>query len=131
MNKLNLLILLCLSSFGVISANAQSGSAGLKVYVKCGKISNDGCSVAIAKVTLRPIEVWSKSTETVEMTVDEGDGYHSAEVSFGEYELVIAAKGFETYRTTVYIPSSNSLKWGVRLHEVKKKKILPKTKLRK
>ena len=43
MKKLNLLILLCLLSFGVISANAQSGLGGLKVFVKCGGIGNDGC----------------------------------------------------------------------------------------
>ena len=100
----------------------SSGVGGLKLFVKCGGIGNDGCRAKTIKVTLQPIEAWSKSTETVEMTVDEDDGYYSAEVSFGEYELIIAAKGFETYRATVYIPSSNSLKWGVRLH-LKKKEI--------
>ena len=124
MNKLNLLILLCLLSFGVISANAQSGFGGLKVFVKCGGIGNDGCRAKKIKVTLQPIEVWSESTKTVEMILDSDDGYYSAEVSFGEYELVIAAKGFETYRTTVYIPSSNFLEWAIRLHEVKKKKTI-------
>ena len=128
MKKLNLLILLCLLTFGVVSANAQSGSAGLKVFVKCGKVRNDGCSVSNAKVTLRPIEVWSKSTKTVEMTVDSDNGYYSAEVSFGEYELIIVANGFETYRTTVYIPSSNFLEWAVRLHEIKKKSVDRKSK---
>ena len=122
MNKLNLLILLCLLTFGVLSANAQSGSAGLKVFVKCGGVGNDGCRAKKVKVTLRPIEVWSKSTETVEMNSD-SDGYYSAEVSFGEYELMIVANGFETYRTTVYIPSSNFLEWAVRLHEIKKKSV--------
>ncbi len=127
MNKFNLFIFMCLLSFGVLSANAQSGTAGLKVYVKCGGVGNDGCSVSNAKVTLRPSEAWNKSTKIVEMKSEEED-YYSAEVSFGEYELEISAKGFATYKTTVYLPSSNFYEWGVRLHKVKEKPINPKKK---
>jgi hypothetical protein len=122
-------ILLTIFAFFILSVSisAQSGSAGLKVFVKCGKISNDGCSVSNAKITLRPIEVWNKSTEIVEMKSD-SEGYYSAQVSFGEYELEISAKGFETYKTTAYLPSSNFYEWGVRLHEVKKKSEKPQDK---
>lgn len=122
MNKFNLLIFLCFLCFlcfGVISANAQSGSAHLKVFVHAGEIGNSGVSLEDVKVVLRPLDVWSKSMQTVEAE-SENNGYYSAEVSFGEYELTVSADGFQTYRAIVYLPSSVSFTWGVRLHEIEK-----------
>lgn len=98
-------------------ANAQSGKGYLKGFVKCGGIGNDGCVVAGATVVLRPIENWSKSTQDVVVETDK-DGYFSTSASFGEYELIISAFGYDTYQTTVYLPSSKNLEWAVRLHKI-------------
>lgn len=115
MMRIKLIIFCCITLFAATNSFAQSGKGGLKVYVKCGKIGNDGCSVTNAKIILRPIENWSKSTDDVSVKIDK-DGYFSADVSFGEYELIISADGYDTYQTTFYISSSVELKWGVRLH---------------
>lgn len=120
---MRILLLLCLAFFAVANSFAQSGLGAIKVYVKCGRIGNDGCVVADAKTILRPIENWSKSTEDIVGKTDK-DGYFSQTVSFGEYKLIISANGYKTYQTTVYIPSSKNLEWAIRLHKVKTSKVL-------
>ncbi len=115
--RVKLLILCCLTLFAASISLAQSGKGYLKIYVKCGEVRNDGCVVSGAKVILRPIENWSKSTADVVSETDR-DGYSSTAVSFGEYELIISAEGYDTYQTTVYIPSSKKLEWAVRLRKL-------------
>lgn len=116
--RFKLLIFFSIAFFAVTNSFAQSGLGAIKVYVKCGRIGNDGCVVAEAKAILRPIENWSKSAEDIVGKTDK-DGYFSQAVSFGEYKLIISANGYKTYQTTVYIPSSKNLEWAVRLHKVK------------
>lgn len=120
--RVKFLILCCLPFLVSSISFAQSGKGYLKVYVKCGEIRNDGCVVPSAKVILRPIENWSKSTADVVSETDQ-DGYASTSVSFGEYELIISAEGYRTYQTTVYIPSSKKLEWAVRLHKAEESKV--------
>ena len=110
--------LILVAIIGLFSANlfAQSGTGTIKGFIKCGGIGNDGCHVSHAKITLRPIENWSKSTNDINFESDE-DGYFNQAASFGEYQLIISAEGYETYQTSVYIPSSVTLNWGVRLHK--------------
>ena len=95
-----------------VSVSAQSGSAILKGFVASG-IKNS--SAIEATVELRAIENWSK-TKSVD-TVQTNGGYYEFEVSFGYYLLTISAKGYETYQTKVYIPSSNTLNWGTILEK--------------
>ena len=120
--RVKLLLLCCLAFLSSSISFAQSGKGYLKVYVKCDEIRNDGCVVPSAKVILRPIENWSKSTADVVSETDQ-DGYASTSVSFGEYELKISAEGYRTYQTTVYIPSSKKLEWAVRLHKAEESKV--------
>ncbi len=129
MNKFNLLILFFLLSFGIISANAQSGSAYLKVFVHAGRIGNSSTSLEDVKVIMRPLDVWSGNKKSI-AAKSENTGYYSFGGSFGEYELTVSAKGFQTYRTNVYLPSSVSYTFGVRLHEIKKKETETKNKSR-
>lgn len=117
--RVKILFLLCLLFFTATISFAQSGKGYLKGFVKCGKIGNDGCVVANAKIVLRPIENWSKSTQDVVSETDK-DGYFSTSASFGEYELIISAEGFQTYQAKIYIPSSKNLEWAVRLHKVER-----------
>jgi tetratricopeptide (TPR) repeat protein len=116
--RVKLLILFCLAFFATTISFAQSGIGVFKVYVKCGRIGNDGCDVPNAKVIFRPIKNWAESTEDIVAKPDEG-GYFSQDLSFGEYELIISAEGYKTYQTTFYISSDVELKWGVRLHPSK------------
>lgn len=125
--RVKLLILFCLLFFTATISFAQSGKGYLKGFVKCGKIGNDGCVVAKAKIVLRPIENWSKSTADVISETDK-DGYFSTSASFGEYELIISAEGFQTYQTSVYIPSSKNLEWAIRMHKVEKNSAKTKAK---
>lgn len=120
--RCKLLISLCLLILTVTTSFAQSGKGYLKIYVKCGEIRNDGCVVSGAKIVLRPLENWSKSSADVVSETDK-DGYFSTSVSFGEYELIISAEGYKTYQTTVYIPSSKNLEWAVRLHQAEESKV--------
>ena len=100
-----------------LSVFAQSGAGGLKGFVASG-IKNG--SAITATVELRAIENWAenKSVDTVQTK----DGYYEFEVSFGYYLLTISAKGYETYQTKVYIPSSNYLNWGTILEKSKPRK---------
>lgn len=108
---------MCLCFLAIVNSSAQSGNGYLKGFVKCDGIGNDGCVVARALVVLRPIENHSKSKEDVVAQTD-GDGYFSTSASFGEYELIISAEGYDNYQTTVYIPSSKALEWAVRLRKI-------------
>ncbi len=102
-------------------AKAQSGTANLKVYVHAGKIGQSSIQPKAVKVILRPIEAWSGSKK-VEEAESKNNGYYFAVVSFGEYELTVSAKGYETYRAVIYLPSSVTFVTGVRLHETEKKR---------
>lgn len=115
--RYKLLILCCLSFFTATNSFPQSGKGYLKGFVKCGGIGNDGCVVAGAKVVLRPIENHSKSTRDIVVETDKS-GYFSTSASFGEYELIISADSYDTYQTTVFIPSSKNLEWAVRLRKI-------------
>jgi hypothetical protein len=120
--RVKTLLLCCLAFLSSSISFAQSGKRYLKVYVKCGEVRNDGCVVPSAKVILRPIENWSKSTADVVSETDQ-DGYASTSLSFGEYGLKISAEGYKAYQTTVYIPSSKNLEWAVRLHKAEESKV--------
>ena len=95
-----------------MTISAQSGTGRLKGFVASG-IKNG--SAIDASVELRAIENNSKtkSVDTVETT----GGYYDISVSFGYYLLTISAKGYETYQTKVYIPSSSTLNWGTILEK--------------
>jgi hypothetical protein len=103
------------------SVFAQSGTGTLKGFV-ASSIKNG--SAIDAKVELRAIENWAK-TNQVE-TVQTKDSYYEIEVSFGYYLLTISAKGYETYQTKVYIPSSSTLEWGTILEKSKPQKRKPR-----
>lgn len=75
---------------------------------------------------MRPIDAWNKNMKTVEAE-SENNGYYTAGVSFGEYELTVSADNFQTYRAIVYLPSSVSFTCGVRLHEVENESPKPKS----
>lgn len=115
MNK-SLLIIIFTILLPVTFANAQSGTGGLKGFIKCGGIRNATCVVEKAQITLRPIENWRKTNEDINVEAD-ARGYFDTRVSFGEYLLIISADGYETYQTSVYIPSSVHLNWSVRLYK--------------
>ncbi len=95
-----------------LSISAQSGTGGLKGFV-ASSVKNG--SAIDATVELRAIENHS-DTKSVD-TVQTKNGYYEIEVSFGYYLLTISAKGYETYQTKVYIPSSSTLKWGTILEK--------------
>jgi hypothetical protein len=117
----NILLTIIATFILSLSIPAQSGSAILKGFVASG-IKNG--SAIDAKVELRAIENWAK-TKSVD-TVQTKDGYYVLEVSFGWYLLTISAKGYETYQTKVYIPSSSTLEWGTLLEKSKPKKVKSK-----
>ncbi len=100
-----------------LSVSAQSGSAGLKGFI-ASSIKNG--SAIDATVELRAIEN-NSNTKSVD-TVQTKNGYYDFEVSFGYYLLTISAKGYETYQTKVYIPSSSTLEWGTILEKSKPQK---------
>ena len=107
------IILIIIATFILsVSIFAQSGSARLKGFVATS-IKNG--SAIDATVELRAIENNSK-TKSVE-TVQTKGGSYDFEVSFGYYLLTISAKGYETYQTKVYIPSSVTLNWGTILEK--------------
>lgn len=114
---MNKILLTIIATFILsLSVSAQSGSALLKGFVASG-IKNG--SAIDATVELRAIESNSK-TKSVD-TVQTKYGYYEFEVSFGYYLLTISAKGYETYQTKVYIPSSSTLNWGTILEKSKPK----------
>jgi hypothetical protein len=98
------------------SVSAQSGAGRLKGFV-ANSIKNS--SAIDATVELRAIKNWS-GTKSVD-SVQTNAGYYDLEVSFGYYLLTISAKGYKTYQTKVFIPSSSTLEWGTILEkEIKK-----------
>jgi hypothetical protein len=101
-----------------LSVSAQSGRGALKGFVN-NSIKNDGITVD-ATVELRAIENWARKKSV--HTVQTKDGYYEFQVSFGWYLLTISAKGYETYQTKVYIPSSSTLEWGTILEKSKPRK---------
>ena len=115
MNKFLFTIIACFV-FSV-SVSAQSGAGRLQGFV-ANSIKNGSAMDAI--VELRAIENWSK-TKSVD-TVQTKAGYYDFEVSFGYYLLTISAKGYKTYQTKVFIPSSSTLEWGTILEKVTPKK---------
>lgn len=94
------------------TAFAQSGTGRLKGFV-ANDIRSD--SAIDATVKLRAIRNHSRTKE-VETTKTTG-GYYDLEVSFGYYLLTISAKGYQTYQTKVYIPSSSILEWATILEK--------------
>lgn len=102
--------------FHVSPIFAQSGLGELNGVVSSG-VKNQSV-IAGAKVELRPIEAHNKSTE-ISTTKTDQNGEYKLEVSFGYYWLIISAKGYETYRTKAFIPSSNVLRWGTILEKIK------------
>lgn len=121
MNKLIFAALFCLAF--ALSAAAQSGVGGLKGFIT-GSIEN-GYAIRGAKVELCAIENNSK-TDTMETVMTDQNGQYDFEVSFGYYLLTISAKGYQIYRTKVFIPSSVNLEWGTLLEKEPEKK--PKNK---
>ena len=121
---MNKIILTIVATFILsLSISAQSGVGRLKGFVASG--INNGSAIA-ATVELRAIENWANNN-SVE-TVQTKGNYYDIEVSFGYYLLTISAKGYETYQTKVYIPSSNTLEWGTILEksQPKVKKVVKK-----
>ncbi len=111
---MNKILLTIIATFILsLSVSAQSGSGRLKGFVN-NSIKNDSITID-AKVELRAIENNSK-TKSVD-TVQTKNGYYEFEVSFGYYLLTISAKGYATYQTKVYIPSSSTLNWGTILEK--------------
>ena len=100
-----------------LSSSAQSGVGRLKGFV-ANSIKNG--SAMGATVELRAIENWS-GTKPLN-TMQTKAGYYDFEVSFGYYLLTISAKGYKTYQTKVFIPSSSTLEWGTILEKVTPKK---------
>jgi hypothetical protein len=114
---MNKILLIVIAVFILsLSVSAQSGSGRLKGFVASG-IKNG--SAIDATVELRAIEN-NSNTKSVD-TVQTKDSYYDIEVSFGYYLLTISAKGYETYQTKVYIPSSSTLNWGTILEKSKPK----------
>lgn len=112
MNKLISAALLCLAF--TLSAAAQSGIGGLRGFVTD---SRRGASAAEgASVELRSIENHS-GTEVLEKATTDKNGEYKIWVSFGYYTLTISKKGYQTYQTKIYIPSSVELRWGTLLEK--------------
>lgn len=126
MNKTKLFFALFLLICGLTCANAQSGTANLEVYVHAGKIGQSSVRLKDVKVILQPVEAWSGSRKASEAE-SQNNGYYFAVVSFGEYELTVSAKGYETYRAVIYLPSSVNFVTGVRLHEIRENRVGAKT----
>jgi hypothetical protein len=118
----NILLAIIATFILSVSISAQSGAGRLKGFVN-NSISNDGITID-ATVELRAIENWAK-TKSVD-TIETKGGYYEIQVSFGWYLLTISAKGYETYQTKVYIPSSSTLEWGTLLEKSKPKKVKSK-----
>jgi hypothetical protein len=110
MNKI--LITIFATFFLSLSVSAQSGKGALKGFV-ASSIKNG--SAIDARVELRAIEN-NSNTKSLDI-VQTKDGYYDIEVSFGYYLLTISAKGYKTYQTKVYIPSSSTLNWGTLLEK--------------
>ena len=98
----------------ILSGNcsAQSGLGGLKGFVT-SSIKN-GSTINKATVILTAIEN-NENTKTITKALTDQNGQYKFEVSFGFYKLTILAKGYKTYSTTVFIPSSTWLEWGTLL----------------
>ena len=98
----------------ILSTNcsAQSGLGGLKGFVT-SSIKN-GSAINNAIVVLTAIEN-NENTKTTTKVFTDQNGQYKFDVSFGYYKLTILAKGYKTYSTTVFIPSSTWLDWGTLL----------------
>ncbi len=111
---MNKILLTIIAAFILsLSVSAQSGAGRLKGFVN-NSIKNDSITID-ATVELRAIENWARNNSVD--SVQTKDGYYDIEVSFGYYLLTISAKGYETYQTKVYIPSSSTLNWGTILEK--------------
>ena len=109
MIKLFTITIVCLILSG--NCSAQSGLGGLKGFVASSIKNGSAINKAIVVLTAIKNNSNTKSTDTV-LTIN---GYYKFEVSFGYYQLTILAKGYKTYITTVFIPSSTWLEWGTLL----------------
>src|SRR6185369_13987007 len=115
----SLLITVFIIFIACVSANAQSGTGMIQGFVHCGEPGENYCSER-PQITLRPIRNNAKTKADIVLETYKNLEF-SQEVFFGEYLVIVTLNFYETYKASVYVPSSQNIKLGIPLHKKKGK----------